>query len=64
MNQSTGQITIYQSADGSIATEVWLEGDTDWLSQKQMADLFDKDVRTINEHVINLFGLNSPPLAA
>jgi len=55
MNQSTGQIAIYQSADGSIATEVRLEGETVWLSQKQMADLFDKDVRTINEHVINAF---------
>ena len=55
MSQSTGQITIYQSADGSIATEVRLEGDTVWLTQKQMADLFDKDVRTINEHVINAF---------
>ena len=55
MNQSTGQIAIYQSADGSIATEVRLEGETVWLSQKQMAELFDKDVRTINEHVINAF---------
>ncbi len=55
MNQSTGQITIYQSADGSIATDVRLESDTVWLSQKQMADLFDKDVRTVNEHVINVF---------
>lgn len=55
MNQSTGQIAIYQTDDGSIATEVRLEGETVWLSQKQMADLFDKDVRTINEHVINAF---------
>ena len=48
-------IVIYQSADGSIATEVRLEGETVWLSQKQMAELFDKDIRTINEHVINVF---------
>ncbi len=48
-------IAIYQSVDGSIATEVRLEGETVWLSQKQMADLFDKDIRTINEHVINVF---------
>jgi len=34
-------IVIYQSADGSIATEVRLEGETVWLSQKQMAELFD-----------------------
>ena len=48
-------IVIYQSADGSIATEVRLQGENVWLSQKQMAELFDKDVRTINEHVINAF---------
>jgi len=55
MNQSTGQIAIYQTDDGSITTEVRLEGDTVWLSQKQMAELFDKDVRTTNEHIINAF---------
>lgn len=48
-------VSIYQSADGSIATEVRLEGETVWLTQKQMAELFDKDIRTINEHVINVF---------
>jgi hypothetical protein len=48
-------IVIYQSADGSIATEVRLQGDNVWLSQKQMAELFEKDVRTINEHIINTF---------
>lgn len=48
-------VVIYQSPDGSLATEVRLEGETAWLSQKQMAELFNKDVRTINEHVINAF---------
>ena len=48
-------IVIYQSADGSIATEVRLEGETVWLSQKQMADLFDKNIMTINEHIANVF---------
>ena len=52
---SAAPIVIYQAADGSIATEVRLEGETVWLSQKQMAELFDKDVRTINEHVINTY---------
>ena len=55
MTNSTGQIAIYQSADGSIATEVRLEGETVWLSQKQMADLFDKNVPNINEHISNVF---------
>lgn len=48
-------IVIYQSADGSIATEVRLEGETVWLSQKQMADLFDKNVPNINEHISNIY---------
>lgn len=55
MSQSTGQFTIYQSTDGSITTEVRLEGDTVWLSQKQMADLFDKNVPNINEHISNIY---------
>ncbi len=48
-------IAIYQSADGSIAAEVRLEGETVWLSQKQMADLFDKNVPNINEHISNIY---------
>jgi len=55
VTHSNGQITIYPSTDGSIATEVRLEGETVWLSQKQMAELFDKDVRTVNEHILNVF---------
>ena len=48
-------IVIYQAADGSMATEVRLEGETVWLSQKQMAELFDKNVPNINEHIANVF---------
>ena len=35
--------------------DVRLEEETVWLSQKQMAELFDKDVRTINEHSGNIY---------
>ena len=35
--------------------EVKLQNDTVWLTQKQLADLFEKDVRTINEHIQNVF---------
>jgi prophage maintenance system killer protein len=48
-------IVIYQSADGSIATEVRLQGENVWLSQKQMAELFDKNIRTVSEHIRNVF---------
>ena len=48
------QITIYQSADGSVQLEVTLDQDTVWLTQRQLSALFDKDVRTINEHIRNV----------
>lgn len=52
MNQ---QISIFTTTDGKAQLEVTLEQDTVWLSQAQMAALFDKDVRTINEHIGNVF---------
>jgi len=38
-----------------MTVEVQLKNETVWLSQKQMAELFNKDVNTIGEHIINLF---------
>ncbi len=54
-DNSGSQMLLYQSADGSTHIEVKLEDETVWLTQKQMADLFGKDVRTVNEHVLTIF---------
>lgn len=51
----TKQIEIYQSEDGQTQIALKLEQDTLWLSQAQLAELFSKDVRTINEHIKNIF---------
>lgn len=51
----TSHIEIYQSDDGQTQIDVRMEEETLWLSQVQLADLFDKDVRTINEHIQNIF---------
>ena len=45
-----------QTGDKSI--EVRYEDETIWLSQRMMAELFDVDVRTINEHLQNIFKSN------
>ena len=55
---STSQLLIYQTPDGQTRLEVRLEDETVWLSQKLMAELFQKDVRTINEHIQNIFDEN------
>ena len=55
MTELQNQIAIYQSADGMVQLEVSLDQDTVWLTQRQLSTLFDKDVRTINEHIRNIF---------
>jgi hypothetical protein len=47
------QLVIFEGEAGQV--EVRLEGETVWLSQAQMAELFDKDVRTVNEHIQNVY---------
>lgn len=46
---------IYQTEDGSIEIQTHLENETVWLSQKQMAELFDKDSDTIGLHLKNIY---------
>ena len=48
-------ITIYQSADGSIATEVRFEGETVWLTQAQLTQLFGRERSVITKHLRNVF---------
>jgi hypothetical protein len=49
------EILIYQTEDGQTRIQVRLEDETVWLTQKLMAELFQKDVRTINEHIRNIY---------
>ena len=49
------EILIYQNEDGRTRVDVRLENETVWLSQKLLAELFQKDVRTINEHIKNIY---------
>lgn len=54
----TFEILLYTAPEGSSHIEVFYEDETFWLSQKKMAELFGVDVRTINEHLINIFTTN------
>ena len=49
------EILLYQTEDGQTRLEVRLQDETVWLTQKRMAELFQKNVRTINEHIRNIF---------
>ncbi len=56
------QILIYKTETGQYSVEVLLDGDTVWLTQKQMAELFDKSKSTINEHIQNIYNSKELPL--
>ena len=49
------QLIFYATPQGNVMVEVLFENETFWLSQKRMAELFGVDVRTVNEHLKNIF---------
>lgn len=48
-------LEFYSSPDGAVTLPVRFDGETVWVTQAQMADLFGVDVRTVNEHLGNAF---------
>jgi prophage maintenance system killer protein len=55
MTEGKGEIIIYDEIEGKPRIEVKLADDTLWLSQRLMADLFEKDVDTISLHIKNIY---------
>lgn len=51
---NTGKILIYQNEKGDTKIDVYFEEDTIWMTQRSMAELYQVDVRTINEHIGNI----------
>jgi hypothetical protein len=49
------KIVIYQTPDGKTSVDVKLENETVWLTQAQMAELFQKDRTVITRHINNVF---------
>ncbi len=58
MEEKNNKIIIYNTEDGQTKIDVRLENDTVWLTQDQMAELFDKSKSTINEHIQNIYTEN------
>ena len=53
--EDKGQIVIYQSDDGQTNIDVRLEGETVWLSQQQMAELFQTSRTNVVEHIKHIY---------
>jgi hypothetical protein len=58
IRNSTAEFLIFTSRAGESSIEVRVENETVWLTQKLIAALFNVDVRTISEHLQNIFKSN------
>lgn len=55
METDNPQLVIYQTPDGNMSIDVTVQDETVWLSQGQMAELFNKDQSVIARHISNVF---------
>ncbi len=55
MLKGDSNIVIYQTPDGETEIDVRLEGDTVWLSQAEIALLYDTDRTSISRHITNIY---------
>lgn len=53
---SLGEVVMYRTEDGQTALEVRLVGETVWLTQAQIAELFAVNVPAISKHITNIYG--------
>jgi len=63
-NDPSPGLILYTSTDGTTRLQLRVDDKTFWLTQRQIAELFQKDVRTINEHVQNIFSEGELPADA
>jgi hypothetical protein len=50
-----GELILYRTPEGAVRIEVLYESDTFWLNQKKTAELFGVDLRTVSEHLQNIY---------
>jgi len=55
MSSAEGQIILYQTGDGKVAVNVRFEGETFWMTQKAIAELFEADRSVITKHLTNIY---------
>ena len=55
MIENKGEILLYQNPDGTSAIDVKFDGETIWLNQNQLADIFDVDSDTVWYHLKNIY---------
>ncbi|MDR1015532.1 MAG: hypothetical protein LBL86_11250 [Coriobacteriales bacterium] len=55
MTSDNSEIIIYRSSDGEVKVDCRLDGETLWLSQAQIAQVFGRSVSVASRHIKNIF---------
>jgi len=55
LSKNQNQFILYTGNDGKVNVEVFLKGETVWLTQKAIAELFEKERSVITKHLKNIF---------
>lgn len=63
-NAITGNVIVYQAENESVSTNVLFKDETFWMTQKDMAKLFDVNIPAISKHLKNIFGSGELDLLA
>ena len=53
MMQNNNEIVIFETKDKQVKLPVAVDNETVWLNRNQMAELFDRDVKTVGKHINN-----------
>lgn len=59
--EPSGQFLVYRDEDGNARIDVRFDGDTVWLTQAQLAELFDTSQQNISLHVQNVYAEGELP---
>lgn len=59
-DEHSGEVLLYQRDEGAPALEVRLDGETVWLSQQQIAELFQTSQQNVSLHVRNIYEEGEP----
>ena len=52
---TNSEFLLYKTSDNNVSINVQIQDETVWLTQEQMAELFDKSKKTISEHIRNIY---------
>jgi hypothetical protein len=55
VENNSSDIILYSSPDGNVRVEVFYSGETFWLTQKRLAELFGVEIPAISKHLKNIF---------